>query len=86
MELDFNVCNEEVNKKSIRLSFSRDCSGNPFINCNGFKAWQLIKRLKRKAGKCIADKYRTIRSKRIILLLLNKIIVFYKCFQPFYYF
>lgn len=71
MELDFNVCNEEVNKKSIRLSFSPDCSGNPFINCNGFKTWQLIKRLKRKAGKWIADTSRTIRSKLLLQLALN---------------
>jgi len=30
MELDFKVCNEEVNINSIQIPFSPDCSGNPF--------------------------------------------------------
>jgi hypothetical protein len=43
-----------VFKSSNSLSFSPDCSGNPFFNCLGFKPKAIEKRLQRKAGKWIA--------------------------------
>ena len=32
MELDFKVCNEEVNINSIQIPFSPDCSGIVFFD------------------------------------------------------
>jgi len=38
-------------KETKSLNFSPDGSGNPFINCHGFKPVAIDKRLKRTAGK-----------------------------------
>ncbi len=38
-------------KRNRKFGFSRDGSGNPFINCHGFKPVAIDKRLKRTVGK-----------------------------------